>query len=108
MGSIPSDFPISLRAAAPSKAATEASALPTLIQRINFERGSFRDISEESLRQEIIEAEAGTSTDAGDGTIDVDEGDEDKPGRLKEIANTREEILGQIEYVSRFPRREQS
>lgn len=97
MGSIPDQFPISLRAW-PSKE-DNANALPSLISRINFERGDFRNVSEESLREEIRQLEAGTrADDANNHASSDDEEEEDQPDRLKELMTAREEMMMQIEY----------
>ncbi|KAF4626798.1 hypothetical protein G7Y89_g11358 [Cudoniella acicularis] len=97
MSSIPNEFPISLRSW-PSSKANEPSPLPTLIARINLERGGFKDISEESLKQEIAEAEAAASAGEEDGSSDEEDGEE-APDRLKEVMAAREEILSQIEWA---------
>lgn len=94
MASLPSDFAISLKARPSSKA--NATALPSLIERINFERGGFQNITEESLRQEIAEAEL--ETENGEDNDSSSEDDEE-PDRLKELMTAREEILGQVEYA---------
>jgi hypothetical protein len=91
MGSIPPEFPISLRSW-PTDTDFK-SDLPELIRRINFERGGFREISEESLRQEIAEEEA----NAGDDSSEEDE--EEKPDRTKELFTAREEMIDQIGCV---------
>jgi hypothetical protein len=93
MGSLPSDFAISLKARPSSK--TNAN-LPSLIERINIERGGFQTITEESLRQEIAEAELENEDGDEDGTSDEEE---EEPDRMKELVTSREEILGQIEYA---------
>lgn len=97
MGSIPDQFPISLRAW-PSKD-DSAKALSSLITRINSERGNFRNVTEDTLQEEIRLAEAGSDAGKGEDVSDEDEADEEEPDRLKELATAREEILGQLEYV---------
>ncbi|RDW66787.1 hypothetical protein BP5796_09536 [Coleophoma crateriformis] len=95
MGSIPDQFPISLRAW-PSEE-NSVNALPSLISRINFERGDFRNVSEESLREEIRQIEAGTGANAeDDGSSDEEE---EQPDRLKELMTAREEMVMQIEQA---------
>lgn len=97
MPNIPDQFPISLRAWPPQN--NNATALSTLISRINAERGSFRSISEDSLREEIRKNEAGLdATNAEDGSED-DEAEEEEPDRMKELMKAREQMLGQLEYV---------
>ena len=97
MSSIPNDFPISLKSW-PSSNSNEPSSLATLIQRINVERGGFRDISEDSLRQEIAEAEAESSPGEEDGSSG-EEDEEEEPDRMKELMTAKEEMLLQLEYV---------
>ena len=97
MGSLPSDFAISLKARPSSK--TNAN-LPSLIERINIERGGFQTITEESLRQEIAEAESDNEDGDEDDTSDEEEEELD---RMKELMTSREEMLGQIEYTSPSP-----
>jgi mediator of RNA polymerase II transcription subunit 17, fungi type len=95
MGSLPNGFPVSLKSW-PSKP-NDATALPTLIQRINLERGGFVNISEESLQQEIAQAEAG---DSGECNGSSDEEEAEEPDRAKELMAAREEMVGQIEYAA--------
>jgi mediator of RNA polymerase II transcription subunit 17 len=92
MESIPREFPISIRSW-PSTSNDGGAALPTLIQRVNAERGGFVGISEESLQQEIAEAEAQGADDDN-----ASEEAEAKPDRVKEIQLAREEMLKQLEY----------
>ncbi|KAE9365329.1 hypothetical protein N431DRAFT_549561 [Stipitochalara longipes BDJ] len=91
MGSLPGDFAISLKARPSSKANAN---LPSLIERINLERGGFQNITEESLRQEIADAELDNEDGDENGTSDDEE---EEPDRMKELMTSREEILGQIE-----------
>jgi mediator of RNA polymerase II transcription subunit 17 len=93
MGSIPSNFAISLKARPASKT---GGTLKSLIERINIERGGFQNITEESLRQEIAEAELDNENGDENG---ASEEDEEEPDRMKELMTSREEILGQIEYA---------
>jgi len=91
MDSLPGDFAVSLKARPSSK--TNAN-LPSLIERINLERGGFQNITEESLRQEIAEAELDNEDGDENGSSDDEE---EEPDRMKELMTSREEILGQIE-----------
>jgi mediator of RNA polymerase II transcription subunit 17, fungi type len=93
MGSLPSDFAISLKARPSSKTNTN---LPGLIERINLERGGFQNITEDSLRREIAEAELGNEDGDENGTSDEEE---EEPDRMKELMTSREAMLGQIEYA---------
>lgn len=98
MGSLPSDFSISLKARPSSKASAN---LPTLIERINIERGGFQSITEESLRQEIAQAEVDNEDGDENGSSDEEE-EEEEPDRMKELMTSREDILGQIECASPY------
>src|SRR4051812_25323310 len=75
---------------------TNANSLPSLIPRINEQRGHFRHITEESLLAEIKAAES------NDGTMDMgesQEGDtrvEDARSRKEEVRLAREEIAMEI------------
>lgn len=93
MGSMPDDFPISLRSW-PLKNQDPMGALPTLIERIDQQRGGFRNITEESLRQEIAEEEAAAA--AGEDHA-VSDGGEGEPDRLKALMEARAEMLHNIQ-----------
>ncbi|KAM3066547.1 RNA polymerase II mediator complex subunit [Clarireedia jacksonii] len=100
MSSSPNALPISLRPA--PKSTNSAIPLPLLISRINAERGSFRNLSEDSLRQEIAEAEAGGNKEVEEESSSDDEDEEEEkeePDRMKELLTARDEILGQIEHA---------
>ncbi|CAL3971042.1 unnamed protein product [Diplocarpon coronariae] len=90
MASIPSEFPISL-STWPIQSSEDA--LPSIIQRINFERGGFQNITEESLRQEIVEEESDNEKDnTSSSSEDVEE-----PDRAKDLVVARDELILQIE-----------
>lgn len=97
MSTLPSNHPLSLRPA-PNTSNTSIP-LPQLIARINAERGGFRNISEDSLRLEIAEAEAGGNEEENESSSEDGEAEEE-PDRLKELLTARDEILGQIEYAA--------
>lgn len=94
MGSLPQDFPISLQSW-PPKNADPASALPTFFQRIYIERGGLRNVTEESLRQEIAEEEAAAA--AGEDNGDVEEEAAEEPDRMKELLTARADMLDHIQ-----------
>lgn len=94
MGSIPGQFPISLRAW-PSRD-EKAVPLSSLISRINNERGSFREITEEDLAEELKKDEAGLDSSKDDDESEVEDVEEE-PDRSKELMKARGEILGQLE-----------
>lgn len=99
MSSLPNGIPLSLRPA--PIAATSSTPLPLLIARINAERGGFRNISEDSLRQEIAEAELGENEEEEESSSEDGEAEEE-PDRMKELLTARDEILGQIEYATLY------
>ena len=94
MGSLPNDFAISLKA---HPSSTTSGTLSSLIGRINIERGGFQNITEESLREEIAEAELENENGDDNGTSDEEEAQE--PDRMKELMTSREKILDEIEYA---------
>jgi mediator of RNA polymerase II transcription subunit 17 len=96
MPALASEFPVSLRSW-PLRDGDPSKSLPSLIQRINSERGGFLGLNEDVLRQEIAKAEADAGGDDDDGAI-LEEKDE-KPDRIKDIVTARDEMLVQIEYV---------
>ncbi|KAG4411407.1 hypothetical protein IFR04_015465, partial [Cadophora malorum] len=91
MDTIPNDFPISLRS---WPSANSHDALPSIIQRINLERGGFQNITEESLREEIAR-EALSNGDNGESSSE----DEEEPDKAKELNTAREELIGEIEQA---------
>ncbi|KAJ8069461.1 hypothetical protein OCU04_003115 [Sclerotinia nivalis] len=96
MTSLPNGIPISLRPA--PTPANSSIPLPLLIARINAERGGFRNLSEDSLRQEIAEAELGEDDEENESSSEDGEAEEE-PDRMKELLTARDEILGQIEHA---------
>lgn len=97
MATIPNEFPISLRS---WPSANRNDALPSIIQRINAERGGFRNITEESLREEITREEQNNG-DNGESESE----DEEEPDKAKELETARGEFIGQIEYVPQIRRK---
>lgn len=89
MGSIPNNFPISLRPWPSSTKPAEGPDLKRLFERINSERGGFRNLTEESLRQEIAEEEADKPEDENEESED----DEEEPDKMKELMVAREELI---------------
>ncbi len=88
MGPIPGNFPISLRAWPSAKG--DGQQLP-FIQRIDYERGGFLNVTEESLKQEIAEAEASSGDDDEAGNAPSNDGQAEEPDRNKGFA-TEEQI----------------
>ena len=84
-------FPLSLRPVARKATGDDQESLQYLIQRINEERGHFRNITEESLRQEI------DALESVDSKLEDDTAPEEKPqdveARRKEIYAARADML---------------
>lgn len=95
MESIPGQFPISLRAW-PSKD-DKRVALPSLISRIEKQRGSFRSVTEEALEEELKGGEEQVNISNGYDRIEEDDDEDEETNRVKEVSTAREEILGQLE-----------
>jgi len=91
MSSLPTNFPISLRAQ-PSSNGT--NSLSDLIRRINAQEGGFLNVTEESLRQRI---EAEQENEDGEEDSSSEDEDEEEPDRAKELMKAREEMLAQLE-----------
>ena len=74
-----------------AKGAPANHSLPFLIQQINSQRGSFRNVTEESLEQEIADGrgDGGSSEDEATGTVDNAVADD--------IQAKRNEILAQAQ-----------
>ena len=90
MGSIPPDFPVSLKS---WPTANSGTALPTIVGRINherMERGGFRALTEEGLKREIEEEELEQEDESDD------EQEADPAERLKEIHAAKGEMLQHI------------
>ncbi len=85
---------ISLQAS--PKSNPDKSSLPFLISRINEQRGSFRNVTEASLQEEIRGLEAGQA-DAVEGSGDEEDGQDDR-SRREQLALAREEMLRQVTY----------
>jgi mediator of RNA polymerase II transcription subunit 17, fungi type len=94
MGSLTGQFPISIRAWPPKD--DNAVPLSSLISRINNERGGFREVSEESLIEELKRDEAGLDLSKDDQESE-DEDAEEVSDQLKDLMKARGEILGQLE-----------
>ncbi len=78
------------------KSDPDKHSLPFLISRINEQRGSFRNVNEESLKEEIRGLEAGQAERVED-SGDDEEANEDR-SRREQLALAREEMLRQVTY----------
>ena len=77
----------------------EKESLKYLISRINDQKGSFRNVTEESLEQELREASGGITTLQADKDGADPMEDEDPKARREEVYKVREEILKQVASV---------
>ena len=85
--------PVSLRAT--PKGNADKDSLSFLISRISQQRGSFRDLTEESLEAEIRATEEGQVDLAEEN--DAEDAQDLKP-RPEQLAEAREEMLVQIQW----------
>lgn len=95
MSKIPPDFALSLRAWPTDN---NGSALPTLIQRINTERGDFRNLTEDDLGAEIAREEALGVKAAHEDDVSSEDEDEAEPDRAKEVMEKKQQMLMWLEY----------
>ena len=74
----------------------EKKSLEYLISRINQQKGSFRNVTEQSLEEEIQALEAGVSDIDDQGIIETVEEVEDVKTKQEETAKAREDMIRQI------------
>lgn len=75
----------------------DKESLKYLIARINQQKGSFRNVTEQSLEEEIQAEEAGKAeTDDDQDVLDTVEEVEDVKTRQEEVTKAREDIIKQI------------
>lgn len=86
------NIPLSLQALPKTDRTTES--LPFLISCINEQRGSFRNVTEESLEAEIRNLEALKSEEVEDSSDDDDV--QDEKSRRDQLAPAREDMLRQV------------
>lgn len=84
-------FPISLRPWQKENDDSKTESLGELIFRMHNERKGFRHITEESLRQELRDAESGLHQEEDEEAEEVNE--EDEKGNSKYIAKKRMEMF---------------
>lgn len=73
-----------------------AESLPFLILRINEQRGGFRNITEQSLEEEIRAQDAGESTVDKTSAKPIEQDDRDLKSRQEDVIGARDEILKNI------------
>ena len=74
----------------------EKESLTYLISRINQQKGSFRNVTEQSLEEEIRAEEAGKSDTDNQDVIETVEELEDVKTTQEEVSKAREDIIKQI------------
>lgn len=97
MSAIPPDFELSLRAWPNDDT---GSALPTLIQRINTERGDFRNLTEEDLLAEMEKEEASGVKATHEDDVSSESEDEVEPDRLTEVMEQKQQMMEWLQYVA--------
>ena len=97
MSAIPSDFELSLRAWPKDD---NRSALPALIQRINTERGDFRNLTEEDLLAETEKEEVSGVKLAHEDNETSESEDEGEPDRVKEVMDQKQQMMEWLQYVA--------
>ncbi|KAL8804745.1 MAG: hypothetical protein Q9200_005701 [Gallowayella weberi] len=85
---------ISLRAWPSENKITQS--LPYLIARINEQRGSFRNVTEASLQEEIRATEADHQTGLPDGADDLPEDEQNAQAKGEELSKARDYIIKQV------------
>ena len=71
-------------------------SLEYLISRINQQKGSFRNVTEESLEEEIQAQEAGRTDTDDEDVVETVEELEDVKTKQEQVAKAREDIIKQI------------
>lgn len=74
----------------------EKESLKYLISRINQQKGSFRNVTEQSLEEELQAQEAGSIDTDNPDLIETVEEVEDVKTKQEEITKAREDIMKQI------------
>ena len=77
----------------------DKDSLNYLISRINQQKGSFRNISEQSLQEEIEAQDAGRPDTDNQDPVDTVEEVEHVKTKQEEVAKAREDIIKQIGRV---------
>ena len=72
------------------------NSLEYLIERINEQKGSFRNVTEESLEEEIRVLHSGEAETSEDDVFETVEDVEDLKSKREAVTTAREEILKQV------------
>lgn len=76
----------------------EKESLKYLISRINQQKGSFRNVTEQSLEEEIQAQEAGKTDKDVQDVVETVEEVEDVKTKQEEVMKAREDMIKQIGY----------
>lgn len=74
----------------------EKESIKYLIARINQQKGSFRNVTEQSLEEEIQAEEAGKTETKDQDVLETVEEVEDVKTKQEEVTKAREDIIKQI------------
>ena len=74
----------------------DKKSLEYLIERINEQKGSFRNVTEESLEEEIQTSHNGEAETSDDDVLETVDDVEDLKSKREAITTAREEILKQV------------
>ena len=74
----------------------DKESLKYLISRINQQKGSFRNVTEQSLEEEIQAQEAGKTFPDEQDIVDTNEKVEDVKTKQEEVTQAREDMIRQI------------
>lgn len=88
--------PLSLSLQAFPPVDKEKESLEYLIRRVNNQRGSFRNITEQSLEEEIRELDTGGENEEQEDVVATVEAGEDAKTKKEEVSKAREEILKHV------------
>ena len=92
---MPENYSLPLRAWPTQK--SEWGDLPVLVARINAQKGSFRNFTEQTLRKEIAGLEAG-GTEIGNAQLTLGDETIDPKTRKEELLAARNDVLTYVMY----------
>jgi hypothetical protein len=83
---------LALSLQASPQADKDKESLQYLIRRVNEQRGSFRNVTEKSLEEEIRELDAGGANSSQDVAVETTAVGQDAETKKEEVAEAREDI----------------
>ena len=87
---------LSLSLQAPPTVNKGKKSLECLIERINEQKGSFRNVTEENLEEEIQTSHNGEAETSDDDVLETVDDLEDLKSKREAVTTAREEILKQV------------